>query len=82
MARFHVVLSHDCRLPIVYAPPHVNHSSRNWLYAAVWTLLFHNAYGSKSGFQKAFWKLESKLSEENKELAAATLRSIALNYVK
>ena len=39
-------------------------------------------YGSKSGFQKAFWKLESKLSEENKELAAATLRSIALNYVK
>ena len=23
MARFHVVLSHDCRLPIVCAPPHV-----------------------------------------------------------
>ena len=33
-------------------------------------------------FEKAFWKLEPKLSEENKELAAATLRSIALNYVK
>ena len=27
-------------------------------------------------------KLEPKLSEENKELAAATLRSIALNYIK
>ena len=24
MARFHVVLSHDCRLPIVCAPPHVD----------------------------------------------------------
>ena len=33
-------------------------------------------------FEKAFWKLEPKLSEVNKELAAATLRSIALNYVK
>ena len=22
MARFHVVLSHGCQLPIVYAPPH------------------------------------------------------------
>ena len=30
----------------------------------------------------AYWKLEPKLSEENKELAAATLRSIALNYIK
>ena len=33
-------------------------------------------------FEKAYWKLEPKLSEENKELAAATLRSIALNYLK
>ena len=33
-------------------------------------------------FQKAYWKLEPNLSEENKELAAATLRSIALNYMK
>lgn len=33
-------------------------------------------------FEKAYWKLEPRLSEENKELAAATLRSIALNYVK
>lgn len=30
-------------------------------------------------FKKAYWKLEPKLSEENKELAAGTLRSIALN---
>ena len=33
-------------------------------------------------FEKAYWKLEPKLSEENKKLAAATLRSIALNYIK
>ena len=33
-------------------------------------------------FEKAYWKLEPKLGEENKELAAATLRSIALNYTK
>ena len=33
-------------------------------------------------FEKAYWKLEPKLSEENKELAATILRSIALNYVK
>ena len=31
-------------------------------------------------FEKAYWKLEPKLSSDNKELAAATLRSIALNY--
>ena len=36
----------------------------------------------KVAFEKAFLKLEPKLSEENKELAAATLRSIVLNYVK
>ena len=33
-------------------------------------------------FEKVFWKLEPKLSEVNKELAAATLCSIAPNYVK
>ena len=31
-------------------------------------------------FEKAYWKLEPKLSSDYKELAAATLRSIALNY--
>ena len=31
-------------------------------------------------FEKAYWKLEPKLSSDNLELAAATLRSIALNY--
>ena len=31
-------------------------------------------------FEKAYWKLEPKLSSDDKELAAATLRSIALNY--
>ena len=36
----------------------------------------------KVAFEKAFWKLEPQLSEANKELAAATLRSIALSYVK
>ena len=33
-------------------------------------------------FEKANWKLEPKLSDENKELTAATLRSIGLNYIK
>ena len=33
-------------------------------------------------FEKAYWKLEPKLSGDKKELAAATLRSIALNYIE
>lgn len=33
-------------------------------------------------FEKAYFKLEPKLSEENVELADATLHSIALNYLK
>ena len=33
-------------------------------------------------FKKAYWKLEPKLSEKNKELAAAMLCCIALNYIK
>jgi len=33
-------------------------------------------------FKKAYWKLEPKLSEENKELAAVMLCCIALNYIK
>jgi len=33
-------------------------------------------------FDKAYWKLEPKLSDENKELAAATTCSIALSYIK
>ena len=37
----------------------------------------------QAAFEKAFWKLEPELSEDNKELAAATLRSIALiNYTE
>ena len=36
----------------------------------------------QANFEKAYWKLEPKLSDENKELAAAALRSIALNYIK
>ena len=34
----------------------------------------------QANFEKAYWKLESKLNSDDKELAAATLRSIALNY--
>ena len=33
-------------------------------------------------FEKAFWKLEPDLSEDNRELAGTTLRSIALNYTE
>jgi len=36
----------------------------------------------QASFEKADWKLEPKLSNENKKLEAATLRSIALNYIK
>ena len=36
----------------------------------------------QTDFEKAFWKLEPDLSDDNKELAAATLRSIALNYTE
>ena len=36
----------------------------------------------KASFEKAYWNLERHLNSENsKELAAATLRSIALNYI-
>ena len=34
----------------------------------------------QANFEKAYWKLESKLNSNDKELAAATLWSIALNY--
>jgi len=37
----------------------------------------------KASFEKAYWNLERHLSSENsKELAAATLRSVALNYIQ
>ena len=35
---------------------------------------------SQKTFEKAYWFLQSKLSDDQKELAASTLRSIALNY--
>ena len=36
----------------------------------------------KANFEKAYWQLEPTLCDEKKELAAATLRSIALNYIE
>ncbi|PFX16013.1 hypothetical protein AWC38_SpisGene19737 [Stylophora pistillata] len=36
----------------------------------------------KASFEKAYWRLEPTLPEDQKELAAATLRSIALNYIQ
>ena len=36
----------------------------------------------QANFGKAYWKLESTLCDDKKELAAATLRSIALNYIE
>ena len=37
----------------------------------------------KASFEKAYWSLERSLSEEKmKELAATTLRSVALNYIE
>lgn len=35
----------------------------------------------KANFEKAYWQLEPTICNEEKELAAATLRSIALNYI-
>ena len=35
----------------------------------------------KANFEKAYWQLEPTLCDDKKELAAATLRSIALNYI-
>ena len=36
----------------------------------------------KANFEKAYWQLEPTLCDSKKELAAATLRSIALNYIE
>ncbi|KAL9980400.1 hypothetical protein ACROYT_G008988, partial [Oculina patagonica] len=36
----------------------------------------------KASFEKAFWQLEPTLCDDKKELAAATLRSVALNYIE
>jgi len=36
----------------------------------------------KASFEKAYWKLELLLSDSTKELASATLRSMALNYIE
>ena len=35
----------------------------------------------KANFEKAYWQLEPTLCDDKKELAMATLRSIALNYI-
>ena len=36
---------------------------------------------SSSHFASAYWKLEPNLSEDLRDLAASTLRSVALNYI-
>ena len=36
----------------------------------------------KANFEKAYWQLEPTLCDDRRELAAATLRSIALNYIE
>jgi hypothetical protein len=36
----------------------------------------------KANFEKAYWQLEPTICNDKKELAAATLRSIALNYIE
>ena len=36
----------------------------------------------QASFEKAYWRLEPTLPEEKRELTAATLRSIALNYIE
>ena len=41
-----------------------------------------SAIDIQASFEKAYWKLEPLLADGKKELAAATLRSIALNYIE
>ena len=41
-----------------------------------------SAIDTQASFEKAYSKLEPMLADEKKELAAATLRSIALNYIE
>ena len=41
-----------------------------------------SAMDVQASFEKAFWKLEPTIPEDKKELATATLRSIALNYIE
>jgi len=36
----------------------------------------------QANFENAYWQLEPTLCDDRKELAAATLRSIALNYIE
>ena len=36
----------------------------------------------QASFEKMYWKLERTLADDKKELTAATLRSIALNYIE
>ena len=41
-----------------------------------------SAIDVKASFEKAYWSLEPHLNSDNlKELSAATLRSVALNYI-
>ena len=46
---------------------------------------FHQKVSSldvKASFEKAYWSLKPTLPNDLKELTAATLRSVALNYTK
>jgi hypothetical protein len=35
----------------------------------------------KASFEKAYWKLEPHIPDDLRDLAASTLRSVALNYI-
>lgn len=41
-----------------------------------------SAMDIQAAFEKVYWKLERTLPDDRKDLAAATLRSIALNYIE
>ena len=41
-----------------------------------------SAIDIQASFEKFYWKLERTLADDKKELTAATLRSIALNYIE
>ena len=61
-------------------------SSRNWFCVGIWNLPCRNGCHPlkwKRVLRNAYWSLESHLgSDDLKELAAATLRFVVLNYIQ
>ena len=66
--------------------PTISLSSRNCFFCRGLKFAFPQRFSSievKASFEKAYWSLEPHLENDDlKELAAATLRSVALNFIQ